>query len=78
MSIAMKMVHSLCTQGIDTMLDILLIVYSVLLVMCMIVLIYVSSALVDKQQEMEEEVDYWRQQALTLNRSLRLDEDVSV
>jgi hypothetical protein len=44
----------------------------------MIVLIYVSSALVDKQQEIEEEVDYWRQQALTLNRRLRLDEDVSV
>lgn len=78
MSIAMKTVRSLCTQGTDTMLDILLITFGVLLVLCMIVLIIVSSYLVDTTQEMEDDINYWRQQALSLNRILRLDEDVNL
>ena len=59
------------------MLDILLIVGYLLLMICMFVLIAVAFSLTEDIKQQEEDIDYWRQQALSLNRILRLDEDVS-
>jgi len=43
----------------------------------MFVLIAVAFSLTEDIKQQEEDIDYWRQQALSLNRILRLDEDVS-